>query len=96
MTLPLTTLSSLLAMQDDEDHKPRVRLFLCCVRHYQWGWANAQLSKISWLPDILVLRGSIIPTVIGPVLSVTIFAACIAAASLLYGRDVGLTNNVGK
>lgn len=53
-----------------------------------------QLSKISWLPDVLVLRGSIIPTVLGPVLTVTLFAASVAAASILYGKEVGLTNNV--
>lgn len=55
-----------------------------------------QLSKISWLPDVLVWRGSIIPTVAGPVLSVTLFSACVAAASLMYGKEVGLTNNVGQ
>ncbi|RXK40064.1 hypothetical protein M231_02704 [Tremella mesenterica] len=75
MSLPLTTLSSLLTLQDDEDNKPR-------------------LSKISWLPDILVVQGSIIPTVIGPVLSVTLFSAGVAAAALVYGKEVGLTNNV--
>ncbi|KAK8858711.1 hypothetical protein IAR55_002940 [Kwoniella newhampshirensis] len=47
MSLPLHTLSSLLAMQDVEDHKPR-------------------LSKISWLPDILVFSSSFLPTVLGP------------------------------
>ena len=54
-----------------------------------------QLSKISWLPDILVLSGSIIPTVIGPVLSVTLWAGGVAVAALFYGKEVGLTNNVG-
>ncbi|WVF68960.1 hypothetical protein IAT40_003734 [Kwoniella sp. CBS 6097] len=75
MSLPLNTLSSLLAMQDVEDHKPR-------------------LSKISWLPDILVFSSSILPIVLGPVLTVTLFSACVAAASLWWGKEVGLTNNV--
>lgn len=43
---------------------------------------------------MLVFRGSIIPTVLGPVLTVTLFAAAVAAASILYGKEVGLTNNV--
>lgn len=47
------------------------------------------------MPDILVLSGSIIPTVIGPVLSVTLWAAGVAVAALFYGKEVGLTNNVG-
>ncbi|WVR06453.1 hypothetical protein IAU60_003484 [Kwoniella sp. DSM 27419] len=75
MSLPLATLSSLLAMQDVEDHKPR-------------------LSKISWLPDIFVFRSSILPIVLGPVLTVTIFSAFVAAVSLTWGKEVGLTNNV--
>ncbi|TYJ56403.1 hypothetical protein B9479_002806 [Cryptococcus floricola] len=75
MAFPITTLSSLLAMQDVEDHKPR-------------------LSKISWLPDLLVFRGSILPTIIGPVLWVTLFSAGVAAASIWWGKEVGLTNNV--
>ncbi|WVQ85081.1 hypothetical protein IAT38_007245 [Cryptococcus sp. DSM 104549] len=75
MSLPLHTLSSLLAMQDVEDHKPR-------------------LSKISWLPDIFVFRSSILPIVLGPVLTVTLFSAGVAAASLWWGKEVGLTNNV--
>ncbi|WWD18606.1 hypothetical protein CI109_103059 [Kwoniella shandongensis] len=75
MSLPLSTLSSLLAMQDVEDHKPR-------------------LSKISWLPDVLVFSSSILPIVLGPVLSVTLFSAGVAAASLWWGKEVGLTNNV--
>ncbi|ORY25958.1 Bestrophin, RFP-TM, chloride channel-domain-containing protein, partial [Naematelia encephala] len=76
MALPLTTLSSLLSMQEREDHKPR-------------------LSKISWLPDILVFRASILPTVLLPVLAVTLFSAMVAVASVWWGKDVGLTNNVG-
>nr|XP_019012934.1 uncharacterized protein I206_02430 [Kwoniella pini CBS 10737]OCF51715.1 hypothetical protein I206_02430 [Kwoniella pini CBS 10737] len=75
MTLPLTTLSSLLALQDVEDHKPK-------------------LSKISWLPDIFVFRSSILPIVLGPVLAVTLFSSGVAAASVLWGQEVGLTNNV--
>ncbi|ODO05140.1 hypothetical protein L198_01828 [Cryptococcus wingfieldii CBS 7118] len=53
-----------------------------------------RLSKISWLPDLLVFRGSILPTIIGPVLWVTLFSAGVAAASIWWGKEVGLTNNV--
>lgn len=31
---------------------------------------------------------------LGPVLTVTLFSAAVAAASILYGKEVGLTNNV--
>lgn len=55
-----------------------------------------QLSKISWLPDILVYSGSIMPTVLGPVLVVTAFSAVVAAVSLYWGKEVGLSNNVGR
>nr|XP_019045471.1 hypothetical protein I302_05861 [Kwoniella bestiolae CBS 10118]OCF24401.1 hypothetical protein I302_05861 [Kwoniella bestiolae CBS 10118] len=75
MSLPINTLSSLLALQDVEDHKPK-------------------LSKISWLPDIFVFRSSILPIVLGPVMTVTLFSAGVAAASLMWGKEVGLTNNV--
>ena len=77
MSLPLTTLSSLLTLQESEDHKPR-------------------LSKISWLPDIFVFRASIMPTVIGPVLVITAWSGLVAAVSVWWGKEVGLTNSVGK
>lgn len=32
---------------------------------------------------------------IGPVLSVTLWAGGVAVAALFYGKEVGLTNNVG-
>jgi putative membrane protein len=54
-----------------------------------------QLSKISWLDDVLVYRPSIIPIVIRPVLFITLFAAGVALASVVYGKEVALTNNVG-
>lgn len=60
------------------------------------GTDGEQLSKISWLPDILVFRSSIIPTVIAPVLVVTAFSAAVAAISLWWGKEVGLANNVGE
>ncbi|KAK4685258.1 ion channel-forming bestrophin family protein, partial [Tremellales sp. Uapishka_1] len=53
-----------------------------------------RLSKISWLPDILVFRSSIIPTVLGPVLTVTLFSVGVALAALYWGKEIGLTNNV--
>ena len=55
-----------------------------------------QLSKMSWLPDILVYRASIIPTIIGSVMVVTLFATGVAVVALWWGKEVGLTNNVGK
>jgi putative membrane protein len=57
---------------------------------------TSQLSKISWLPDILVFHSSIIPTVLGPVFSVSLFAGSVAVAALMWGKEVGLTNNVGE
>jgi putative membrane protein len=35
------------------------------------------------------------PTVLGPVLVVTAFSAVVAAVSLYWGKEVGLSNNVG-
>jgi hypothetical protein len=57
---------------------------------------TSQLSKISWLPDVLVFHSSIIPTVLGPVLSVSLFAGSVAVAALMWGKQVGLTNDVGE
>jgi putative membrane protein len=94
MSMPINVLASLLKLQDVEDHKPRVSYQI--PHHEATHLIPNQLSKISWLPDVLVWRGSIIPTVAGPVLSVTLFSACVAAASLMYGKEVGLTNNVGQ
>ncbi|KAI0811202.1 Bestrophin, RFP-TM, chloride channel-domain-containing protein [Irpex lacteus] len=52
-----------------------------------------QLRKYSWLPDVLRLQGSIFPRIIGPVLTVTIFASIIA---YLWdkGYNVALPNSV--
>ncbi|GFZ44871.1 hypothetical protein JCM24511_02597 [Saitozyma sp. JCM 24511] len=46
-----------------------------------------RLSKISWLPDVLVFHSSIIPTVLGPVLSVSLFAGSVAVAALMWGKQ---------
>ncbi|KAG1903908.1 Bestrophin, RFP-TM, chloride channel-domain-containing protein [Suillus fuscotomentosus] len=51
------------------------------------------LRKYSWLPDVLRLKGSIIGRIIGPVLTVTIFAALVAYA-WSKGKRVVLTNSV--
>ena len=48
------------------------------------------------MPDILVFSGSILPTVLGPVLVVSLWAGGVAVAAIWYGKEVGLTNNVGK
>lgn len=52
-----------------------------------------RLRKYSWLPDVLRLQGSIVPRIIGPVLTVTLFAS---GAAYLWdrGTDVALTNQV--
>ena len=51
---------------------------------------------MSWLPDVLVYRSSILPTIMGSVSVVTLFAAAVAAVSIWWGKEVGLTNNVGE
>ncbi|KAK0503047.1 Bestrophin, RFP-TM, chloride channel-domain-containing protein [Armillaria luteobubalina] len=51
------------------------------------------LRKYSWLPDVLRIKGSIIPRVWGPVLTVTIFATFVAYAHT-KGHHVQLTNSV--
>ncbi|KAH7930864.1 UPF0187-domain-containing protein [Leucogyrophana mollusca] len=51
------------------------------------------LRKYSWLPDVFRLKGSIIAHIIGPVLTVTIFAALVAYA-WSKGKHVVLTNSV--
>lgn len=51
------------------------------------------LRKYSWLPDVLRLKGSIIGRIIGPVFTVTVFAALVAYA-WSKGKRVALTNSV--
>lgn len=51
------------------------------------------LRKYSWLPDVLRLKGSIISRIIGPVLTITIFAVLVAYA-WSKGKRVVLTNSV--
>ncbi|RDB24126.1 hypothetical protein Hypma_008782 [Hypsizygus marmoreus] len=42
------------------------------------------LRKYSWLPDVLRLKGSIVGRIVGPVLTVTLFAAAVA-----YAKETG-------
>lgn len=51
------------------------------------------LRKYSWLPDVLRVKGSIIGRIIGPVLTVTIFAVLVAYA-WSKGKRVVLANTV--
>ncbi|KAG1778529.1 Bestrophin, RFP-TM, chloride channel-domain-containing protein [Suillus placidus] len=51
------------------------------------------LRKYSWLPDVLRVKGSIIGRIIGPILTVTIFAVLVAYA-WFKGQRVVLTNSV--
>ncbi|RSH87989.1 uncharacterized protein EHS24_000512 [Apiotrichum porosum] len=56
--------------------------------------SKPRLSNISWLADVLVYSSSIIPVVMGPVVFITAFSAAVAAASVVFGKHVELTNNV--
>jgi putative membrane protein len=51
------------------------------------------LRKYSWLPDVLRLKGSVVGRIIGPVLTVTLFASLITYA-WSQGKSVKLTNSV--
>lgn len=51
------------------------------------------LRKYSWLPDVLRLKGSIINRIIGPVLTVTLFAIAVAYSST-KGYTVVWTNSI--
>lgn len=51
------------------------------------------LRKYSWLPDVLRIQGSTIPRIVGPVITVTVFAAIIAGLES-KGYNVVLTNSV--
>ncbi|CCM03913.1 uncharacterized protein FIBRA_06064 [Fibroporia radiculosa] len=55
--------------------------------------SRQRLRKYSWLPDVLRLKGSIVPRIIGPVLTVTLFASG-AAYFGNRGTDLSLTNQV--
>ncbi|KAI8998963.1 UPF0187-domain-containing protein [Trametes punicea] len=52
-----------------------------------------KLRKYSWLPDVLRVKGSVVPRILGPVLTVTFFAV---GAAYLWDRgvDISLTNSV--
>ncbi|KAI0637332.1 UPF0187-domain-containing protein [Trametes polyzona] len=52
-----------------------------------------KLRKYSWLPDVLRVKGSVVPRIVGPVLTVTIFATG-AAYVWAQGVDISLTNSV--
>lgn len=53
-----------------------------------------KLRKYSWLPDVLRIEGSIIRRIVGPVLTVTLFAGCVAVSSEVYDYHLNLSNNV--
>ncbi|TCD62258.1 hypothetical protein EIP91_007135 [Steccherinum ochraceum] len=52
-----------------------------------------KLRKYSWLPDVLRVKNSIVPSIFGPVLTVTIFAVG-AAYVWDKGINISLTNSV--
>lgn len=45
---------------------------------------------------MLVYHSSIIPIVAGPVIILTLFAGGVALASIVFGKHIALTNNVGE
>ncbi|KAH9923990.1 UPF0187-domain-containing protein [Epithele typhae] len=51
------------------------------------------LRRYSWLPDVFRLKGSIIPRILGPVLTVTIFSSG-AAYAWHSGTDISLSNSI--
>ncbi|KAF9475056.1 hypothetical protein BDN70DRAFT_936181 [Pholiota conissans] len=51
------------------------------------------LRKYSWLPDVFRIKGSIIPRIIGPVLTVTLFSAFVCYAST-KGYKLVLLNSI--
>ncbi|KIO20221.1 hypothetical protein M407DRAFT_81841 [Tulasnella calospora MUT 4182] len=53
-----------------------------------------KLRKYSWLPDVLRIEGSIIRRIVGPVLTVTLFAGSVVVCSEVYGYHLNLSNNV--
>jgi putative membrane protein len=57
---------------------------------------HTQVSKISWLDDVMVYSSSILPVVLRPVTFFTAWSAVVAIASIVYGKDLALTNNVGE
>jgi hypothetical protein len=86
----VSALTALLNMQALESAKPVVSCLFSILRNLAVdplpiGQLNAthQLSKISWLPDVLRFRGSIIPSIVGPVLSVTLWSAGVASLQMI-------------
>ncbi|KAG8848867.1 hypothetical protein FRB96_000999 [Tulasnella sp. 330] len=53
-----------------------------------------KLRKYTWLVDVLRVQDSIIPKIIGPVLTVTALALVVAVISEVYGHHLNLSNNV--
>ncbi|KAG8882551.1 hypothetical protein FRB98_003592 [Tulasnella sp. 332] len=53
-----------------------------------------ELSRYSWIFDIMTIQGSILPRIIGPVLTVTLFSLAVATANEIYGKDLELNNGV--
>ncbi|KAG9026730.1 hypothetical protein FRB95_008536 [Tulasnella sp. JGI-2019a] len=59
-----------------------------------------KLSRYSWIFDVLTIKGSvgahlfIVPRIIGPVLTVTLFALIVATGSEIYGKQLAMNNSV--
>jgi len=55
--------------------------------------SRRHLRKYSWLPDVFRIKGSVIPRIVGPVLTVTVIAAA-AAYAHSHGKSITLANSV--
>ncbi|KLT44479.1 UPF0187-domain-containing protein [Cutaneotrichosporon oleaginosum] len=85
---PLKTKSSM-----SWDMRPRHTL-TSLLRMQTQEDSKPRVSKISWLDDVMVYSSSILPVVLRPVIFFTAWSAVVAVASIVYGKDLALTNNV--
>ncbi len=91
----LSALANLVDMQTQESNRPVVR---SCAGDSRGPSLTpradpalpSQLSQVSWIPDVLRIRGSIIPSVVGPVFFVTLWAAAVATAQMIVGALGGI------
>ncbi|KAL7416211.1 Bestrophin, RFP-TM, chloride channel-domain-containing protein [Mrakia frigida] len=51
-------------------------------------------SHVSWLPDVVRIKGSIIPSIAGPVSTVTLFAILVAGSTKFFNLPLRLSNSV--
>ncbi|GMK53456.1 hypothetical protein CspeluHIS016_0100420 [Cutaneotrichosporon spelunceum] len=56
--------------------------------------SKPRISKISWLDDVMVYSSSIMPVVLRPVIFFSAWSGVVAAVSIVWAKDIALTNNV--